>query len=308
MSLSVQKMLLHQPSLEEVAEVLQKGLSKNFSTVEVNVVPCPDLTAKPFCLAEKGLSGKPRILDVGGPDYLRPTVQKDKKYSFAQISELGELPGKFLIGAGAGPCHHVGVNSELICNINLATGENGTRIVRVNEEDGSYTQREEKSGEFSLLGNFYLSEGKPGKVLEIRLKDRTGSENFVSAVHKTLTAHYGDAKAVGVGGTFLLATGKANIHVMPDFSSTPLVTDEDIMNWLKFYEMDAPLVHVGEIVSADPEKLHLRCEHFHCFSDHGQGGHYHFDTTPSDASYLGYLNLAEAVYRIDLPEVRNYVF
>ena len=39
----------------------------------------------------------------------------------------------------------------------------------------------------------------------------------------------------------------------PDFSKTPLVTESDIFNWLKFYEMDAPLIHVGEIVSADPE-------------------------------------------------------
>ena len=31
-------------------------------------------------------------------------------------------------------------------------------------QDGSYTQRDEKSGEFSLLGNFFLSEGKAGKV------------------------------------------------------------------------------------------------------------------------------------------------
>ncbi|XP_005102350.1 ester hydrolase C11orf54 homolog [Aplysia californica] len=306
--LPVQKMPLHQPPLEEVAEVLQKGLANNFSTAEVKVVDCPDLTAAPFDLAEKGLSGRPRILDVGGPDYLKPFPQKEKKYSFADVSNLGELPGSFLIGAGAGPCHHTGTNCELICNVQLGEGgSNKSRIVKVNEGDGSYTIMEEKSGEFSLLGNFFLSQGKPGKVLELKVKDRTGPENFVSCVRKTLAAHYGD-KTVGVGGTFLLQTGKANIHVMPDFSKTALETDEQSDNWLKFYEMDAPLIHVGEIVSGDPEKLHLRCEHFHCFSHHGQGGHYHYDTTPNSASYLGYLNLAEAVYRIDIPQEKKYLF
>jgi len=197
----------------------------------------------------------------------------------------------------------------MIANAKLTPGGvNKTHIVKVNPEDDSYIQQDQNSAEFSLLGNFYLSEGKPGKVLEIKAAERIGEENFVSCVHKTLTEAYGEDKAVGVGGTFLLQKGKANIHVMPDFSKTPLDTDKDIFNWLKFYEMDAPLIHVGEIVSADPEKLHLRCEHFHCFSDHGQGGHYHFDTTPKDAAYLAYFNVAEAVYRIDLPSQRKYVF
>ena len=57
-----------------------------------------------------------------------------QKYSFSNIAELAELPGKFIIGAGAGPCHHVGVNSELICNYNMATDDNKSKIVRVNEE------------------------------------------------------------------------------------------------------------------------------------------------------------------------------
>lgn len=304
----VQKMVLHMPSLEEVAEVLQKGLQKNFSTAEVKVVDCPDLSAAPFDLADKGLSGTPRILDVGGPDFLKPFPQKDKKYTFAQVSELGDLPGSFLIGAGAGPCHNVGTNCELICNIKLGEGSNNkSHIVKVNGEDGSYSMHEEKSGEFSLLGNFYLCEGKQGKVLQIKAEKRTGSENFVECLRETLTAHYGD-KPVGIGGTFLLQKGKANIHVMPDFLKIALNTEEETFNWLKFYEMDAPLIHVGEIVSADPEKLHLRCEHFHCFSHHGQGGHYHFDTTPNDAAYLGYMNLAECVYRIDIPDTRDHVF
>lgn len=45
----------------------------------------------------------------------------------------------------------------------------------------------------------------------------------------------------------------------------------------------------------------LRVEHFHCFSDHGQGGHYHFDVTPKDVEYRGYFVLAESIYRIDQP-------
>lgn len=45
----------------------------------------------------------------------------------------------------------------------------------------------------------------------------------------------------------------------------------------------------------------LRIDHFHCFSTHGQGGHYHWDTTPADVLYRAYFVLAEYIYRIDQP-------
>ncbi|KAH9502466.1 hypothetical protein Btru_075721 [Bulinus truncatus] len=301
-------MQLHQPPLEEISEVLRIGLAKNFSFVEVNIVDCPDLSGDPFDLADKGLSGQPRIADIGGPDYLKPYPQKEKNYDFKTIAELLDLPDCVMLGAGAGPNHKVGLNCELICNVKVGKETiNKTRIAKIDNQTDSYVLEEESSGEFSLMGNFFVSKGKKGKVLEIKVKNRTGPENFVSCVHKTLSAQYGE-KAVGVGGAFLLQTGKANIHVMPEFSKEPVITDEQTNEWLKFFEMDAPLIHVGEIVSADPQKLHLRQEHFHCFSHHGQGGHYHYDTTPVDAAYLAYFNIAEYVYRIDLPETRNFVF
>ena len=38
-----------------IAIVLQEGLAKNFSTVEVTVVDCPDLREKPWTLAAPGM-------------------------------------------------------------------------------------------------------------------------------------------------------------------------------------------------------------------------------------------------------------
>ena len=32
---------------------------------------------------------------------------------------------------------------------------------------------------------------------------------------------------------------------------------------------------------------------FFIFSRHGDGGHYHYDTTPDEVEYVGYFNLAE---------------
>lgn len=75
----------------------------------------------------------------------------------------------------------------------------------------------------------------------------------------TLAEHYGD-KIVGMGGTFLIKKGKARQHVMPDFSKTPIHTDEEVDKWLKFYEMTAPLIAVGTFVSGDFVSYYiLRC-------------------------------------------------
>ncbi len=51
--------------------------------------------------------------------------------------------------------------------------------------------------------------------------------------------------------------------------------------------------------------LDLRVEHTHCFSDHGEGGHYHMDTSPETVEYHGYYTLAESVYRVDQPPITH---
>jgi len=54
----------------------------------------------------------------------------------------------------------------------------------------------------------------------------------------------------GLGGMFkILKGGKAHQHVMRDFSTTPIHTDEDVNNWLKFYDMPGELTAVGTLVT-----------------------------------------------------------
>lgn len=48
-----------------------------------------------------------------------------------------------------------------------------------------------------------------------------------------------------------MKTGKAKQHVMPDFSKTPLKSDDDINNWLNFYTMSAPLIALGTLVNGE---------------------------------------------------------
>lgn len=57
---------------------------------------------------------------------------------------------------------------------------------------------------------------------------------------------------LGLGGVILIENGKVKVHVMPDFSKTPLKNETDLNNWLNFFEVSTPLVGLGFLVSRDP--------------------------------------------------------
>ncbi|XP_048872759.1 ester hydrolase C11orf54 homolog [Brienomyrus brachyistius] len=309
-----EKVQLHVPKLEELCEVLQNGLKNNFADAKVTVVECPDLSQDPFNFPAKGLCGSPRIADVGGVPYLIPLVQLDKVYDMNSIAKALELPGAFILGAGAVSSKSVGMNAELMpLVVTESEGKlavNGSYLASINLADGKCLQEKysDKCGDcdFGLLGNLYACEGKPGKVLEVKASRRTGEHSLVTCLRKTLENHYSD-KSLALGGTFIIQKGKAKIHIMPrEFSSCPLNSNEDVNNWLKHFTVTAPLVCQSVLVSRDPD-LDLRVEHTHCFSHHGEGGHYYIDTTPDIVEYVGYFLLAEFVYRIDRPGMTHKI-
>lgn len=308
-SVDIKEQALFTPPLDEVVDVLSRGLPATFKHVEVAVEDSPDLTQPPFHLTAPGLLGDAKLIELGGPPYLVPLVQRDKVYDLeALLKHLGRQPA-LLAGAGAGPWPYIGVNCEGIINLFLDKNviSQGTRIVSVSpvgavKGSSGYLQQTLPNNETrtALLGNYLLSEGKPGKVIKIVAKERIGESNFITAIRETLKKHYGD-KVIGLGGTFLLKEGKVKHHVMPDFSSSALCSDSDVNDWLHFFEMKAPIVHLGTMVTGDLN-LDLRVQHFHGYSAHGDGGHYHYDTTPGEVHYVGYFTLASSVIRIDRPK------
>ncbi|SPP84782.1 ester hydrolase C11orf54 homolog [Drosophila guanche] len=296
---------LHVPPLSELQNVIQGALSGNFAQVEVSVGACPDLKAARFGLVESGLGGRPTLLEAGGPPFLLPLVQRDKLYNIKEITRKIQGPGKiFAVGAGAGPWPIRSSNCEGIYNLSVSeTGEltNGsyTATVRGAQEECVLEKIPHTEPRCALLLNLFLSQGAPGQVLKISAKQRTGEQNFIECIRKGLEVHYGD-KVVGLGGIFLIKKGAAHQHVMRDFSTTPIHTDEEVNEWLKFYEMPAQLNAVGTLVTKEHD-LDLRLQHFHSFSFSNWGGHYHYDTTPDIVEYEAYLNVAERVVRVDKP-------
>jgi hypothetical protein len=132
--LSVTKFDVNVAPIEEVCRVLQKGLTQYFESVDVSVVECPDLRQSPFNLAQSGLCGRPKTADIGGVPNLVPLVQRDKYYSFKEMSVLmGMDQNAYMIGAAAGPFKEVGINSELMPNVGFENQriENRTHFAKV---------------------------------------------------------------------------------------------------------------------------------------------------------------------------------
>jgi len=306
------KVSLSPPSLSSLADALSTGLRANFVSVSVSVDSPPDLRQSPWHLSSAGLSGNPRISDVGGTANLSPTPDLTKKYDLLTIAKLMEMSPECgsLIGASAGPFHLLGRNTELMANISyqaLPSGEleimNHTHYAKVTPSGTAHCERVDDGNQsFGLMGNFLGTDGHAGPLLHVKASSRSGALNFEAATQASLARAYGD-KLVSLGGVFLIHTGRANLHVMPDFSPTPLNSRAEVEAWMNYYDVDAPLVCLCVLHSGDDRGLGLRRAHTHCFSEgeKTKGGHYHFDLDESkdEVEYEAWFNVAEVLYRID---------
>jgi len=249
MSLPFQSHLLDQLPLETIAQTLEKALQQNFKNASVKVVDSPDLTKDPWSLAAKGLGGKPRIADVGGVDNLNYCENRDSTFHYEDIAKTVGLPNAFLMGPGAGSYKIVKVNSELMANANLESKDLKSKYSIVTE-DGGYVMHDYNTTQFGLMGNFLVSKGETSKVLEVKASVRTGKLNFVTCMRKALEEQYQD-KTIGLAGVFNIATGKIKSHVMPDFPSCDLLHQKQVDEWLRFYEMKAPLTCLSVFINND---------------------------------------------------------
>ncbi|KAI1418745.1 hypothetical protein F5Y12DRAFT_781343 [Xylaria sp. FL1777] len=310
-----QKYLLSPPPLDELAEKLKAAFASNYEFSTVSVIQCPDLREPPFQLAAEGLSGDERIAEVGGQSNLFPSPRFNTTWSLTEIASAMEMSAQrgSLIGAGAGPFHIVGQNCELAPNLKwegqFENLNNQTWLARIT--DGKATVEKSLSPDCALMVNLFGSLGEPGPVLKITARKRIGPEkSFSECIRKALTAAYGDSQTISLGGAFLVKSGKAYYHIMPDFpkeEDLPFKGIEQLNKWLTFHNFDGPVVCLSVLHSADPGgKLGLRLEHTHAFSPiegRDAGGHYHYgiEDSEEDVEYEGYFNTAKVLYRIERP-------
>ena len=188
--------------------------------------------------------------------------------------------------------------------INLALGRDGQVVqkskVATVDADGSCQLQSLPASEtrHAILGDLFICEGQPSKVLEVRCKVRRGSTNLITIMRNALLDGF-PGLSIGLGGVFQVTKSTVKTHVMPDFSSTPLTAEEASANWLKYYSMPAPMTMLSVMVSNDPG-LDLKVEHTHGWGDE-RGGHYHTDEEPDTVEYWGYFNIAAECFRLDRP-------
>jgi len=288
------------PPLHELVSVLTDALHRNFEQVAVSVVQCPDLSTAPWSLAGRGLCGSPKLLDIGGELNLFYPNNRAAQFDFVECAKKVELPDAFMVGPGAGARSIVGTNCELIANVNVGTNKFDSRIGLLAEND-RHVQEVYSHKEIGILCNLLACEGAPGEVLSVRVAKRKGDTNFVSCMRKGLQEYYTPyGLNIGMGGVFLIKKGSIHAHIMPDFPPYEL-SAEKCKVWLKFFEFHAPLTCASVFLAEDIEGMNLRVEHTHFFSEHGEGGHYHYDTTPQDIEYEGFFVPCGEVWRLGQP-------
>ncbi|XP_033229677.1 ester hydrolase C11orf54 homolog [Belonocnema kinseyi] len=286
---AIEGQFLYCPTLEDLQTIFTKALSRNFAEVSVKVVQCPELNKKPFKLATKGLDGDPVLLAVGmqNPDIGRKLT---KVYDLENMLYIaGHERKSFIIGAAQGPWPYNKKRSLMAVNVVLDKEKETSRVAILDENNNNYVLETLPANEtrFSHKANLFVSKGKTGKVLEVHVKNRIGSESFIEIMQKALASHYNKDFIVGLGGVFLVTKGNVKQLLIPSSLEQPSHPDKDFYS----FNMSAPLIAVGSFISAKTE-LNFVEHNFHSFSLNGGGGHFQNDVTPNIVEYLAYFNTA----------------
>ena len=312
MELTIEKAEFAKTSLEQISEALKKGLQKNYKLVEISIVDCPNL--KQWDCPAEGLSGNQKIIDVGGEPYMHDKKLIGAEFDYEEIAKKIGSEKSYALGAGSGAMSCLGGHcGELVINENFITNESRSIIAQVDEnqkcKSSKYTARKHGG-----LGNIYYSDGKPGKVIKIMIKGRSGKQGSLpqamrTALKENLSTENDNHFAVA--GVFRILNGKIKSHVQPDYDTIKHEYYDPkqmkcVKDFLKFYEPIGPHFQCYSILwTGDPTggKLNLRESgehtHFHSYKGTQDAGHYHFDVTPEEIEYECYFNIPEEVHRVN---------
>ena len=312
MELTIEKAQFAKTSFEQISEALKKGLQKNYKSVEISIVDCPNL--KQWDCPAEGLSGNQKIIDVGGEPYMHDKKLIGAEFDYEEIAKKIGSEKSYALGAGSGAMSCLsGHCGELVINENLITNESRSIIAQVDEnqkcKSSKYTARKHGG-----LVNIYYSDGKPGKVIKIMVKGRSGKQGSLpQAMRTALKENLSTEKDnhFAVAGVFRILNGKIKSHVQPDYDTIKHEYYDPkqmkcVKDFLKFYEPIGPHFQCYSILwTGDPTggKLNLRESgehtHFHSYKGTQDAGHYHFDVTPEEIEYECYFNIPEEVHRVN---------
>ena len=300
------------PPLQKVADVLNIGLKENYKDLNVKVVDCPNL--KQWGCPAEGISGNEKIIDVGGEPYMHDSKFIGTEFDYYEISKNIGSEKSYALGAGSGAMSCLnGHCGELVVNENLITSQSKSVVARVGKNKEciveKYTHRKHGG-----LSNIYFSDGKKGKVIQIKIKGRVGKQGSLSQSMREALNKYLPVQAnkhVALAGVFRIHKGKIKSHVQPDYSDIKIKYYDPkqmkcVKDFLQFYQPVGPELQCYSVLwTGDPTggNLNLRESgehtHFHSYKHSKDAGHYHFDVTPNEIEYEGYFNISKEVYRVN---------
>ncbi|XP_077268737.1 ester hydrolase C11orf54 homolog [Temnothorax americanus] len=160
----------------------------------------------------------------------------------------------------------------------------------------------------SLMGNFFISEGKQGNVLRVRAKGRESIVDIITIIQSILHRHfYEEDRTIALGGVLQMRNGRVAQNVMPEQYPPRVSSFIDLARWFKCHDLQlkSDLIAVGTIINTEPDILYeeqrydsplpRRHHQFHSFSTDGVGGQFVNDIM-STVEYKGYFNLANKIY------------
>ena len=130
MKLKFESAKFNNPSLQAVAEALEKGLRANYQEAKVEIVDCPNL--KKWDCPSEGISGNERIIDVGGEPYMHDKKYIGAEFDYEEISKKIGSEKSCALGAASGAMSCLeGHCGELVINENLITNDSRSIIAQV---------------------------------------------------------------------------------------------------------------------------------------------------------------------------------
>ena len=111
------------------------------------------------------------------------------EFDYEEIAKKIGSEKSYALGAGSGAMSCLGGHcGELVINENLITNESRSIIAQVDEnqkcKSSKYTARKHGG-----LGNIYYSDGKPGKVIKIMIKGRSGKQGSLPQAMRLSLIH-----------------------------------------------------------------------------------------------------------------------
>ena len=180
------------PSLEDVKKALLTGLKENYEQVNIEIVDCPNL--KDWGCPSEGISGNEKIIDVGGEPYMHDKRFIGTEFDYEEIAKNIGSEKSYALGAGSGAMSCLqGHCGELVINENFITSESKSVIARVGKNKEcivtKYTAKKHGG-----LSNIYYSDGKKGKVIQIKIKKKNWQTRFIISSNETFVTNLSPIK------------------------------------------------------------------------------------------------------------------